>query len=99
MEYQKMISLLDNTSNEPSRFRTKNLVEINEDLRGTYNISSQIRFETSILKSDLCDYSDAYALVSGILAITAAGANDATKRTDQRDKGMIFKNCAPFLNT
>ena len=70
MEYQKIINLLDNTPNQPSKFRTKNWVEINDDARGTYNTNSQIKFKTSMLKSSLCDYSDADILVSGTIAIT-----------------------------
>ena len=46
MEYQKIIVLLDNTPNEPSKIRTKNWVEINDELRGKYKINSQIRFKT-----------------------------------------------------
>ena len=49
MEYQKTINLLDNTPNQPSKFRTKNWVEINDDSRGTYNTNSQIKFKTSIV--------------------------------------------------
>ena len=60
MEYQKIIKLLDNTTNQPTKFRTKNLVEINDDSRGTYNANSQIKFKTLMLKSCYCDYSDAY---------------------------------------
>ena len=66
MEYQK-INLLDNTPNQPSKFKTKNRVEwvgINDEAGGTYNTNSQIRFETSMLKSSLCDDSDPYILVS-----------------------------------
>ena len=64
MEYQKIISLLDNTPNQPTKFRTKNWVETNDDVRGTYNTNSQTKFKTSMLKSSACDYSDAYMLVS-----------------------------------
>ena len=53
MEYQK--KLLYNTPNQPSKFRTKNLIEINDDSCGTYNTIKQIKFKTSILKSSLCD--------------------------------------------
>ena len=60
MEYQEIINLLDNTVNQPSKFRTKNLVEINYDFCGTCNTNSQSKFKTMILKSNLCDYSDAY---------------------------------------
>ena len=58
MEYQKIIDLLDNTTNQLSKFRTKNLVEVNYDSQGTYNTNSQIKFKTSMLKSSLCNYSD-----------------------------------------
>ena len=51
MEYQEVINLLDNTPNQPSKFRTKSWVEINDDAYGTYNSSSEIEFETSMLKS------------------------------------------------
>ena len=50
MEYQKVINLLDNTPSQPSKFRTKNCVEINDNWHGTYNINSQIEFKTSMLK-------------------------------------------------
>ena len=63
MEYQKIVNLLDNTSNQPSKFRTKNWFEINDQSRGTYNTNSDLRFKTAILKSSLCDYSDAYMLL------------------------------------
>ena len=79
MEYQKIINLLDNTPNKPTKFRTKNWVEINGDSHGTYNTNSQIKFKTSMLRSSLYDYSDAYILVSGTITITGAGADDATK--------------------
>ena len=55
MVCQKIINLLDNTSNQPSKFRTKNWVEINDDSRGTYNTNNQIKFKTAMLKSTLCD--------------------------------------------
>ena len=60
MEYQKIANLIDDASNQPSKFRTRNLVEINDESRGAYNVNSQIKFKTTMLKSSLCDYSDAY---------------------------------------
>ena len=61
MEYQKIANLLDDaSSNQPSKFKTKNWVEINDKSRGTYNVNSQIKFKTTMLKSSLCDYSDVY---------------------------------------
>ena len=76
MEYQKIINLLDNTPNQQTKFRTKNWVEINHNSRGTYNTISQTKFETSLLSSTLCDYSDAYILIKGTISIAAhAGDN------------------------
>ena len=55
--------MLNNEPNQPTKFRTKNWIEINDDAHGTYNIDSQINFKTSMLKSSLCDCSDTYILV------------------------------------
>ena len=99
MEYKKIANLLDdNKSNQPSKFRTKNWVEINYELRGTYNVNSQIKFKTTMLKSSLCDYSDAYILVKGTITIAGAGDDAAARQADERDKSVVFKNCAPFTN-
>ena len=70
-----MINLLYNTTNQPTKFRTKYWVEINDEERGTYNTNSQIKFTISMLRSNLCDYSDAYILASGTItvAVLAAG--------------------------
>ena len=59
MEYRKIANLIDDTPNQPSKFGTRNWVEINDESRGAYNVNSQIKFKTAILKSRLCDYSDA----------------------------------------
>ena len=59
MEYQKIANLLNDESNKPSKFRTRNWVEINDDIRGAYSPNKQIRFKTAMLRSSLCDYSDA----------------------------------------
>ena len=48
MEYQKIAKLIDDTSNQPSKFRTRNWVEINDESRGTYNVGSQIKFKTTM---------------------------------------------------
>ena len=98
MEYQKIISLLDNTPDQATKFGTKNWVEINDDSRGTYNTNSQIKFKTSMLRSSLCDYSDAYILVIGTITITGAGADATAKRIDERQKEVIFDNCVPFTD-
>ena len=88
--------MLDNTQNEPSKFRTRNWVEINEESREAYKASNQIKFKSSMVKPNLCDYSDTYIFVSGTITFHGAGVDDATKRVDERNKGVIFKSCAPF---
>ena len=96
MEYQKIANLIDDTSNQPSKFRTKNWVEINDESRGTYNFNSQIKFKTTMLKSSLCDYSDAYILVKETINVNNTAAEDAA--ANNVNKKVIFKNCAPFTN-
>ena len=59
-------------SNQPSEFRTKNWVEINDESRETYT-SNDIKFKTTMLRSNICDYADAYILVKGTITITDAG--------------------------
>ena len=82
MEYQKIANLLDNVSNQPSKFRTQNWVEINDESREIYTVNRQTNFKTSMLRSSLCDYSDAYILVKGNISVnnTAATAVDLNNR-------------------
>ena len=88
--------LLDNTSNQPSKFRTQNWVEINDESREIYTVNRQTNFKTSMLRSSLCDYSDAYILVKGNISVNNnAGAGAAANNTNKK---VIFKNCAPFTN-
>ena len=88
MEYQKIANILDDaSSNHPSKFKTKNWVEINDESRGTYNINSQIKFKTTMLESSLCDYSEAYIHVKGKITITEAGDDAAARLADERDNG------------
>ena len=98
MEYQKIANLIDDTSNQPSKFRTRNWVEINDESSGAYNVNSQIKFKIVMLKSSLRDYSDAYILVKETITINGRGADAAAIQADARDKGVAFKNCAPFIN-
>ena len=98
MEYQKIANLIDDTSNQPSKFRTKNGAEINYESRGTYNVNSQIKFKTTMLKSSLCDYSDAYILVKETITINGVGADAVARQADERNKSVAFKNCAHFTN-
>ena len=90
--------MLDNTPNQSSKFRTKNWIEKNVQSGGVYNVNSDIRFKTTMLKSSLCDYSDVYILVKGRMTITGEGADAAARKADERDKRVTFKNCAPFIN-
>ena len=94
MEFQKIVNFLDATSDDKDlpRFVTKKWVEVYDQSGGNYNVNKEIRIKTSMLRSDLCDYSDAYIVVKG--DITLEGDNDANKR----NKNLAFKNNAPFIN-
>ena len=96
MEYQKIANLIDDASNQPCKFRTRNWVEINDESRGAYNVNSQIKFKTTMLKSSLCDYSDAYIIVKGTISVNNTAA--ACAGASNINKEVIFKNCAPFTN-
>ena len=79
MEDQKIINLLDNIPNQPSDFKTKNWVEINNGSYGVvYSIGSQIKFKTSLLWSSLCDYSDVFILVKETITVENTGTGVAT---------------------
>ena len=95
MEYQTIANLLDSAWNQPSKFRTKNWVEINNESRGTYT-GDDIKFKTTMLRSNLCDYADAYILVKGTITITGAGDDAAARQANKKNKGVISKNCVPF---
>ena len=96
MEYQKIANLIDDdASNQPSKFKTRNWVEINDESRGAYNVNSQIKFKTTMLKSSLRDYSDAYILVKGTISVNNTAAQGAANNTNKK---VILKNCAPFTN-
>ena len=96
IEYQKIANLIDDTPNQPSKFRTRNWVEINDESRGAYNVNSQIKLKTTMLKSSLCDYSDAYILVKGTISVNNTAAQGVA--ANNTNKKVIFKNCAPFTN-
>ena len=97
MEYQKLANLIDDyASNQPSKFRTRNWIEINDESRRAYNVNSQIKFKTTMLKSSLCDYSDVYILAKGTISVNNSAAQVAA--ANNANKKVIFKNCAPFTN-
>ena len=84
--------------NQPSKFRTRNWVEINDEQRGTYT-GNNIKFKTTMLRSNLCDYGDAYILVRGTITITGVGDDDAAKQLEERNKDVTFKIVHNLLNT
>ena len=95
MEYDKINNLLGSESENLSKFVTRQYVKVN-NLSNTYNENKSIRFKTPMLRSDLCDYSDAYILVNDTLTLTAnAGANNIR---DKKDKPLILKSNAPFVS-
>ena len=69
MECQKIANFLDNASNQPSKFRTKNWVEINDESRGGYTTGSDIKFTITMQRSSLCDYANAYILAKGTILL------------------------------
>ena len=86
METQKIVNLLNGTDNENSKFATKKWYIIDSKTTGAYSPNDEIKFLTNSLESSLCDYSDAYILVTGNINVTGGDAN--TK--------VAFKNCSPF---
>ena len=72
MEFKKFVNLLDTTSDDKDlpRFVTKKWIEVYDQSEGNYNVNKEIRIKTSMLRSDLCDYSDAYIVVKGTITVT-----------------------------
>ena len=90
MEFQKIANFLVATSDD--RSVTKKLIKVYDQSEKNYSPNKEIRIKTSMLRSDLCDFSDAYIVVEG--DITLKGDNDANKR----NKNLAFKNNALFIN-
>ena len=101
MGYDKINNLLlseDNESEKLSKFVTREYVRVNS-LSNTYNKNKSIRFKTPMLRSNLCDYSDAYILVKGTITVTALGVNNnANNIRNKRNRPIILKNNAPFVS-
>ena len=83
--------MLDSESIKPSKFRTRNWVEINDGIKGAYSPNKQIEFKTAMLRSSLCDYGDTYILIQENISVNTAAANNTNKK-------LILQNCAPFTN-
>ena len=80
------------------RFITKKQVEVHDKLRDVkdrYKLNKPIRFKTSILRSDLCDFSDAHIVVKGNITLTKAANRNFI---DLRNRFLAFKNNTPFTN-
>ena len=98
MEYQKITNLLDTTSDNVPRFITKKWVEVHDQsvsAEDRYKPSKQIRSKTSMLWSDLFDFSDAYIVVKGTITLTKTNGRGII---DIRIKFLAFKNNASFTN-
>ena len=98
MEYQKITNLLGTTPNEMPRFITKKWVE-DHDQSGSaddrYKSSKQIRSKTSVLRSELCDYSDVYIVVKGDITLIKTYGRGII---NIRNRVLAFKNNTPFTN-
>ena len=93
MEYQKIANLLGSIPDQVPRFITKKWIEVLDQSGETYNTYKKIIFKTSILRSDLCDFSNAYIVVKGIVTVNA----DERDR-DEMNRQVILKNNAPFIS-
>ena len=95
MEYQKFTNLLSNIPDKVPRFITKKWIKVHDQSEQTYNTNKQIRFKTSMLRSDLCDFNDAYIVVKGIVTV-AVSTNERDR--DEINRQVILKNNAPFIS-
>ena len=93
MEFQKIVNLFDAAFDHKDllRFVTKKWVEVYDQSGGSYNVNKEIRIETSMLRSDLCDFSDTCIVVKGVIVVT-------DRDNVKRNKSVAFKNNAPFIN-
>ena len=92
MECQKIINSLGNIPDEVPRFITKKWIGVHDQSEGAYSTNKQIRFKTSMLRSDLCGYSDAYTVVEGDTTV------EARNKRDRGNRSLAFKNNAPFIS-
>ena len=90
MEQYKISKLLNDST--ASKFVTKSLIKVKDLKRGQYSVSKNIKFKTSILRSDLCDYRDAHIILKGTIDLLAATGNENNKA----QKNVAFKNNSPI---
>ena len=93
MEFQKIVNFLDTISDNKDlpKFVTKKWIEVYDKSQRNYDVNKEIRIKTSMLRSDLCDFSDAYFVVKGTITVT-------NPDNAKRNKAVTFKNNAPFIN-
>ena len=93
MEFQKIANFLDKTPDGKNfpKFVTKKWIEVHDQSGRNYNVNKEIRIKTSMPRSDLCDFSDAYIVVKGTITVT-------NPDNAKRNKVVAFKNNAPFIN-
>ena len=75
-----------------SKFVTRKWIALNDLSSGQYYVNKKIRFKTSMLRSDLCDYSNSYVAVKRTIDLLTAAANE----NDKAEKNVAFKNNSPF---
>ena len=95
MEYQNITNLLGKIPDKVPRFITKKWIEVHDQSGETYNNNKQIRFKTTMLRSDLYNFNDAYIVVKGIVSVTVS-ANERDR--DDMNRQVILKNNAPFVS-
>ena len=91
METQKIVNLLNDSNNENSKFATKKWYVIDSESKGVYSHEDEIKFLTSSLESSLCDYSDAYILVTGNITVTRTIASVTV--SDPQTKNHLMQLC------
>ena len=96
METQKIVNLLNGSDNENSKFATKEWYIIDSESNGNYWHHNPIKFLTKSIESSLCDYSDAYILVTGNIVVKKRNAADTDDENINAATQAVFKNCAPF---
>ena len=96
MEYDTINNLLDSESDDLSKFVTREYVKVNS-LSNTYNENKSVKFKTPMLRSNLCDYADAYILVKGTITVNGI-VNGVENEVNKRHRPLILKNNAPFVS-
>ena len=92
MDFNKINNLLDPVHDKVPKFITKKWIEVQSQSGSTYNTSKPIRFKTSMLRSDSCDYSDSYVWIKGKITVSN------TRNNANFDRRLTLKNNAPFIS-